>query len=119
MNDDDATGTVTICKGQGLFLRADDAGLLLRNFHFGRARRITWAEISHFTDGRYVKQGVTSWCLAIALRTGKGLPVLCSVLEPAEKVIAAIQEAAQPHGIPVDLSGVPMKKGRPLQPHGQ
>jgi hypothetical protein len=114
MSDTDAPGTVTICQGQGLFLRADDAGLLLRNFHFGRARRIAWTDISHFTDGWYTKLGVTTWCLAIALHTGKQLPVLCSVLEPAEKVIAAIREAAQPHGIPADLSGVPMKKGRPL-----
>ena len=46
-------GWVTICLGQGLFLRADDAGVLVRNFYFGRRSRlrIAWAEISHFADG--------------------------------------------------------------------
>jgi hypothetical protein len=68
---DDAPGTVTICKGQGLFLRADDAGLLVRNF-YGRARRIGWTEISHFADGSYTKEGVTGWQLFIVLRTGSG-----------------------------------------------
>ena len=111
---DDASGTVTICKGQGLFLRADDAGVQLRNFHFGRARRIAWNEISHFADGRYTKLGETQWCLVISLRSGKQLPVLCSVLEPTDKVIAAVQNAARPHAIPSDLAGVPMKNGRPI-----
>jgi hypothetical protein len=77
---DDASDTVTICQGQGLFLHADTAGLLIRGFHFGRARWIAWSEISSFADGRYTKQGVTSWVLVIVLRTGKEVPVLCSVL---------------------------------------
>jgi hypothetical protein len=111
----DASGAVTICKGQGLFLRADDAGVLMRNFHFGRARRIAWSEISHFADGRYTKEGVTSWMLVIILHTGKQVPVLCSVLAPAGEVMAAIREAARPHGIPADLSGVPTKNGRPAK----
>jgi hypothetical protein len=88
MSEADGPGTVTICKGQGLFLRADDAGVLIRNFHFGHARRIAWTEISHFADGRYTKEGVTSWCLVIILRTGKQVPVLCPVLEPADKPMA-------------------------------
>jgi len=40
MTVDDASGIVSICKGQGLFLRADDAGVLVRNNYLGRARRI-------------------------------------------------------------------------------
>jgi hypothetical protein len=112
---DDASGTVTICKGQGLFLRTDDAAVLVRNFHFGRARRIGWTEISHFADGRYTKEGVTSWMLVIILHTGKQVPVLCSVLEPTGEVVAAVREAARPHGIPADLAGVATKNGRPAQ----
>lgn len=113
MTADDAPGTVTICSGQGLFLRTDDAGILVRNFHFGRARRIAWTEISHFEDGRYTRQGVTSWLLVIVSRTGKPVPVLCSVLAPVGEVMAAIREVAQAHGIPADLAGVPAKGGRP------
>jgi hypothetical protein len=105
-----APGTVTICKGQGLFLRADDAGLLVRNF-YGRARRIGWTEISHFADGAYTKEGVTGWQLFIVLRTGKRIRVTSSVLEPPGEVVAAVRETAQPHGIPADLTGLPVKRG--------
>ena len=111
MTVDDAAGTVTICRGQGLFLRTDDGGVLMRNFHFGRPRRIAWSEISHFADGCYTKEGVTRWMLVIALRTGKQVPVLCSVLAPTDEVIAAVREAAQPHEIPADLTGIAVKSG--------
>jgi Protein of unknown function (DUF2510) len=112
MTADDASGTVTICKGQGLFLRADDAGVLVRNF-YGRARRIAWTEISHFADGQYTKEGVTGWQLFIVLRTGNRVRVTSSVLAPADEVVAAVRKAAQPHGVPADLAGVPVKKGQP------
>jgi hypothetical protein len=113
----DASGIVTICKGQGLFLRADDAGVVLRNHYVGRARRIriAWAEISHFADGRYTKEGFTGWMLVIVLRTGKQVPVHCSALGPPGEVVAAVQKAAQPHGIPADLAGVPTKDGKPAE----
>lgn len=111
MTVDDAAGTVTICRGQGLFLRTDDAGVLMRNFHFGRARRIAWSEVSHFADGCYTKEGATNWMLIIALRNGKQVPVLCSVLAPTDQVMAAVREAAQPHGIPADLTGLAVKRG--------
>jgi hypothetical protein len=117
MTADDAPGTVTICKGQGLFLRADDAGVVLRNHYFGRARRIriAWGEISRFEDGGgYDSQrGCDLWQLVIVLRTGKQVPVHCSALEPVGEVVAAVREVAQPHGIPADLAGVPVKNGRP------
>jgi hypothetical protein len=112
MTVDDASGTVTICKGQGLFLRADDAGVVVRNF-YGRTRRIVWTEISHFADGGYTKEGVTGWQLFIVLRTGKRIRVTSSVLAPADEVVAAVRKAAQPHGIPAELAGVPVKDGRP------
>lgn len=113
----DAAGIVTICKGQGLFLRADDAGVLLRKNYLGGARRIriAWTEISHFTDGGYTKEGVTSWMLVIVLRTGKQVRVHCSALGPPDEVVAAVKKAAQPHGIPAELAGVPMKDGRPVR----
>src|SRR5690348_14458848 len=113
MTVDDASRTVTLCRGQGLFLRADDAGVLLRNFHFGYARRIAWTEISHFADGEYTKEGVTSWMLVINLHSGKRVPVPCSVLNPTGEGLPAVRQEAQPHGIPADLAGVPMKSGQP------
>jgi hypothetical protein len=110
---DGASGTVTICKAQGLFLRADDAGLLMRNF-YGRTHRIAWTEISHFADGSYTNQDITSWELLIILRTGKRVRVASSRAASAGEVVAAVREAAQPHGIPADLSGVAAKRdGRP------
>ena len=114
---DDPPGTVTICRGQGLFLRADDAGVLMRNNYFGRARRvrIAWTEISHFADGAYTKEGETSWMLVIVLRTGKQLRVLSSVMGSPDAVVAAIREAAQPRGIPADLAGVPTRGDRPAK----
>jgi hypothetical protein len=107
-----ASGTVIICKAQGLFLRADDAGLLVRNF-YGRTHRIAWTEISHFADGSYTNQDVTSWELVIILRTGKRIRVASSRAASAGEVVAAVREAAQPHGIPANLSGIAAKK------HGQ
>jgi hypothetical protein len=109
-----AAGTITICEGQGLFLRADEAGVLARNF-YGRTRRIAWTEISHFADGRYTKEGMTGWQLFIVLRSGKRIRVTSSVLAPADEVVAAVREAAQPHGIPADLAGVPVKNGQPAE----
>jgi hypothetical protein len=109
----DYSGTVTICKGQGLFLRADDAGLLARNF-YGRTRRIAWTEISHFADGSFTQEGQTSWRLVIVLRAGKRVRVASSRLAPAGRVVAAVKDVAQPHGIPADLTGIAAKRdGRP------
>ena len=110
-------GCVTICTGQGLYLRADETGLLVRNFYFGRASRIriAWTAISHFADGAYTKEGATSWMLVIVLRTGKQVKVLSSVLGPPSYVVAAVKEASQRHGIPADLAGVPMKNRGPHQ----
>jgi hypothetical protein len=112
---EDRPGAVTICSGQGLFLRADDTGLSVRNFYFGRSSRmrIAWSEISHFADGRHANEGNTSWMLLIVLRTGRQVGVLSSVFGPPGEVVAAIREAAQPHGIPADLSGVATKGNRP------
>ena len=102
------SGTVTICRGpglaKGLFLRADDAGLLVRNFPLGRARRIAWTEISHFADGRYKDKGVT-WRLVIILRTGKQVRVLCSVMQPTGEVVAAAGRQPSPTGYPPSWPG--------------
>jgi hypothetical protein len=109
-----AAGTVTICKVNWMFLRADDAGLLMRNF-YGRTRRIAWTEISRFADGSYRnEEHLTRWELLIILRTGKRVRVAGSHAAPAGEVVAAVREAAQPHGIPADLSGIAAKRdGRP------
>ena len=85
----------------------------VRNFHFGRARRIAWSEISHFADGRYTKEGSTGWQLDIILRTGKRVPVPCSILESTGETLAAVRQVAERYGIPADLAGSPAKNGRP------
>ncbi len=99
-----------MCSGEGLFLRADHAGVLVRNFPFGRVRRIAWTDISHFADGRHARQGETRWQLVIVLRTGKPVPVLCSLLAPGE-VMAAVREIGRARGIPADLAGAAMRDG--------
>jgi hypothetical protein len=102
-------GCVTIGKGQGAFLRADDQGLLIRHVPWGRVRRIGWTEISHFTDGKQVKEGTAYWLLVIVLHTGKRVVPVAThqwFRQPAETV-KDIRELAERHGIPADLTGLP------------
>jgi hypothetical protein len=112
---DNASGTVTIWQRTWLSLRADADGLVVRNFPFGRNRRIAWTEISHFADGKVSDgKGTTSWILLIVLRTGKQVPVKCTGGAPPSEVMAALRQTAQSHGVPADLAGVPTTKhGRP------
>jgi hypothetical protein len=113
---DDALGTVTICKANGMFLRADAAGLLVRNVPGGPIRRIAWTEISRFADGRVTdgKGDVTGWQLVIVLRTGKQVGVASSRIGRPGEVVAAVRQVAQAHGVPADMAGVPVTKdGRP------
>jgi hypothetical protein len=104
-------GCVTIGKGQGAFLRADDQGLLMRNVPWGRVRRIAWTEISQFADGKQVKEGNAYWLLVIVLHTGKRAVPLAThqwFRQPAETV-KVIRELAERHGIPAELTGLPPK----------
>lgn len=109
MAGESSTDALTIGKGQGAFLRADDQGLLMRNVPWGRIRRIAWTEISQFTDGKQVKQGTEYWLLVIVLHTGKRAVPLAThpwFRQPSE-TIGVIRELAERHGIPADLTGLP------------
>ena len=116
MTVDDAPGTVTICGKsgrRGLF--ADDHGVTVRTSAH-RARRFVWAEISRFEERcRYDGQsGGYVWALVIVLHTGQRVSACGGWYgEHVLKIVTAVRQAADRHGIPADLAGVPMKDGRP------
>ena len=114
MTVDDAPGTVTICKHGRMGLYADDHGVTVRNA-MSRARRFAWAEISRFADGRWLVEGEYVWRLVIVLHTGRKVPVGCTVMRPIPETLTAVRQVAERYGIPADLAGVPMKRGRPAQ----
>jgi len=106
---DGSPDALTIGKGQGAFLRADDQGLLMRNVPWGRVRRIAWTEIKQFADGRQVKEGNTYWLLVIALHTGKPVVALATHqwFRHPDETVQVMRELAERHGIPTDLTGRP------------
>jgi len=114
MAGDDAPGTVTICKRGRLSLHADDHGLTMRN-DFAGTHRFAWAEVIGFADGRVFNEGHYSWVLHIVLQTGRRVPVPCTSGSPTPETLTAVQQVAERYGIPADLTGIPMKKGRPAQ----
>jgi len=117
MTVDDASGIVTICKRGRIGLYADDHGLTVRN-PLSRARRLAWAEISCFADGSTGKdQGHYSWVPHVVLRTGQKIPVTCTERAHTPEILAGVRQVAERYGIPADLAGVPVKKGRPAE-HG-
>jgi hypothetical protein len=108
---DSSAEPLTIGKGQGAFLRADDQGVLMRNVPWGRVRRIAWTEISQFTDGKQVKEGTAYWLLVIVLHTGKRVVPLATHqwFRQPDETVKVIRELAERHGIPADLTGLPPK----------
>lgn len=111
MSVDDTSRSVTICtRGQsGLF--ADDLGLTIRSPV--RTRRFAWNEISHFADG-VTGERVDLWVLVIVLGTGRKVAVECTTASSAApETLAAIRLAAHRYRIRAELSGVPMRDGRP------
>jgi hypothetical protein len=114
MTVDDASGTMTICRRGRMGLYADDHGVTVRNAA-SRARRFAWAEVSHFADGSILNEGDYSWILHIVLRTGRKVRVHCTFGSPTPETLIAIRQVATRYGVPADLAGVPMTKGRPAQ----
>jgi hypothetical protein len=116
MTVDGASGIVTVCKRGRMGLYADDRAVTVRNSHFGRARRTAWAEISRFADGSTGKnEGHCFWVLHIVLRTGQKIPVTCTIRAQTPEILAGVRQVADRYGIPADLAGVPVKKGRPAE----
>lgn len=108
----DAPETVTICERGRRGLYADDDGVTVRNGK-SRASRFAWGEISRFADGSGQNEGNYYWVLVIVLQTGREVPVPCTRGSPAPETLEAVRQVAERHGIPADLTGAPMKDGRP------
>ena len=109
----DRSGSVTICSRGRSGLFADDLGVTVRGLR--GARRYAWSDISHFADGiKGADGGGHLWVLDIVLRTGRTRRVPCTAaVTAAPQTLAAVRQVAERHGIPADLTGVPMKNGRP------
>jgi Protein of unknown function (DUF2510) len=107
---DDAPGTVTILKHGWNSLRADDHGLTVREGP--RVRRFAWAEVSRLVDGSAYIQGSYDWVLLIVLRSGRKVRVHGA---PTPETLAAVRQVAARYGIPVDVTGVPVKGERPAR----
>jgi hypothetical protein len=92
----------------GAGLRADRLALTVSG------RRFEWAEIIGFADGGgNYDSGRDFWELVIALTSGRTVAVTC---KPSPETLAAIREVAERHGIPAEVTGIPMKNGRPITP---
>jgi hypothetical protein len=107
---DDTLGTVTIYRRGRTGLYADDQGVTVRN-PASRTRRVAWAEISCFADGARMSEGSYFWVLHIVLHTGRKVTVMAG--PPTPETLAAIRQVAARYGIPAEVVGVPVKKGRP------
>jgi len=92
-------------------LYVDDRGVTVRNFF--RSRRFTWPEVSMFDDGSAVGSGSERyWALRVVPREGTPVTAAATMrgLTPREELPSAIEQAAQRHGIPAKIDGIPPPK---------
>jgi hypothetical protein len=108
----DAPETVTVCKRGRGGLYADDHRVTVRNGK-SRASRFAWGEVSRFADGSGQNEGNSFWMLVIVLQTGREVPVPCTGGSPTSETLDAVRQVAERYGIAADVTGVPMKDGRP------
>lgn len=102
---DVAASALGIVRGWRMSLRLDDGSLIVRNFF--RTHRLGWQEVSGFMDGVVIRlnEGLErQWRLSIALRDGGA--IVASATSWSAKTQAALEQAAQSHGIPTELTGV-------------
>src|SRR5215469_15249413 len=112
----DTSGTVTIWRSGLKGLYADDHGVTVRACAC-RVRRIAWAEIDRLEEGGgYDNQnGRYVWGLVVVRRTGLKVSAINGWHgSDAPAIATAVRQVAEPHGIPADLAGVPMRDGRPV-----
>jgi hypothetical protein len=110
-----AQGAVTIWQGGVVILSADDHGVTVRRLA-APSRRVAGAEISRFEDGGgWDDQRGIYWQLVVVLRTGKKVKGYPIPPAPAPETVAAVRRVAERHGIPADVTGVPMKDGKPVR----
>jgi hypothetical protein len=107
---DDVPGTVTIFKRGWSGMRADDHGLTVRDGP--RVRRFAWAEVSRLADGSAYYEGQYHWVLFIVLHSGRKVRAHGA---PNPETLAVVRQVAARHGIPADVTGVPVKGGRPAR----
>jgi hypothetical protein len=103
-------GAVAVCK----HVYADDEGLVV-----GRDR-YHWRDVARLTDGYTSIENVgTVWVLEIVLRTGKRVHPFERDESLAHELAAAVGHAAERYGvaerygIAVNVTGIPVKDGRP------
>jgi hypothetical protein len=92
----------------------DDHGVTVRNYF--RTYRINWAEVSRFADGAGLipAEGKAPWALAIVLHGVWKINASCTAWDtgPSQKMLTEIRDAADAHGIPAVLTGVPGRRFR-------
>ena len=100
-------------RGWRMGLRIDDQGVTIRNFN--RTYQLGWNEVSHFRDGAGLKKGTTpQWALSVVLQDGEA--IVAYATSWSAETQAALEQAAQRHGISAELTGaIPQSTSR-LQP---
>jgi hypothetical protein len=110
-----AAATIWGCaRGRRMEVRIADRGVTVRNYF--RTYRIDWSEVSRFADGAGLipAEGKAPWALAIVLHDGQKINASCTAWDtgPSQKMLTAIRDAAEAHGIPAVLTGVPGRRFR-------
>jgi hypothetical protein len=114
------------CNGElGSRLRLDDQGIRYRN-PLGRTHRIGWDQVRWLRDGAWthdISDAGIWWILCIVLHNGRVIKARATVAQPAGsetlarrarlETLVAIRQAAARHAVPVVLTGVPARRGRP------
>lgn len=97
-------------------LRIDCKGVKVRNYF--RTYRIAWSELNCFADGS--GWGESIWALTVQHGSRAFAAIGTATSEPRPDMLAAIRQAAEQHGIPVELTGtastLPGPKWRPYLP---
>jgi hypothetical protein len=95
-------------------VRFDDQGITVRNFF--RTYRLSWPEVSEFTDGAASLGEETLWALKIMLRDGRTVTAAGTMRMERKRngdfrrqsaVMSAIEQVAARNQIPVRFTGVP------------
>jgi len=84
-------------------LHLDDHGVTVRNYF--RTSRFGWPEVGRITDGSvYAAAAGNAWAVRIVLRNGKWVTAAGTTgAKDSKPMMAAIRQAAENHGIPVDM----------------
>ena len=105
-----ATGLVVAWRICRMRARFDDQGVTVRAFF--RTSRLSWPEVSEFTDGTADVGEDRLWALKIVLRDGRTVTAGATMRAPRRKgkdplreVLATIEQVAARYQIPAQLTG--------------